>query len=120
MIVRDDSVLERKRRFHDKAEPAAHISEWEMSVKRHRAVAVREVARHTVRGYSELRHGSLKMHACVMHARERATPMRYGHLRCAFCEIYLPIRCSLVRCTPVRCRPLRLMPAKEAPRDSRL
>src|SRR5271154_6945357 len=54
-------------------------------------------------GYGELRHGSLKMHACVMRAHERATPMRYRHLRCTFCEIYAPIRC----------RPLRYMPAKE-------
>ena len=70
MIVRDDSVLERKRRFHDKAEPAAHISEWEMSVKRHRAVAVREVSRGYSSRYGELRHGSLKMHLCDAYPRD--------------------------------------------------
>ena len=42
-------------------------------------------------GYGKL---SLKMHACVMRARERATPMRYRYLRYTFCEIYAPIRCN--------------------------
>jgi hypothetical protein len=39
-------------------------------------------------GYGGLRHGSLKIYACEMRARERATSMGYRHLRCMFCEIY--------------------------------
>src|SRR5271156_4056094 len=61
-------------------------------------------------GYGGL---SLKMDACEMRARERATPMRYRHLRCTFCETYAPIRCSPVRCKPIRCRPLKCMSTKE-------
>src|ERR1700733_9800938 len=62
----------------------------------------------------------------AMHAHERATPMRYTHLRCTSCEIYAPIRCRLLRCMPAKetrlCRtpwemrpPMRCTPLKYTP-----
>jgi hypothetical protein len=41
-----------------------------------------------------------EVHAYEMHARKRATPMRYRHLRRPSCEIYAPMRCTPLRYTP--------------------